>query len=176
MSRHVKDYSSSVRNKLANLAKVQGRPFNEILQYYAIERFLYRLSKSEHAHKFVLKGALLFFGWGIVQRRPTRDIDLRGFPSVARDDVESVFREICTTDVQPDGIIFDPETIIGETILDEINVQGIRVRFLAFLGNARVHMQVDIGFTDEMMPSRKAIHRASMLSLSLKGTLIFHAS
>jgi hypothetical protein len=59
VSRQVKDHSASVRSKLANLAKVQGRPFNEILQYYAIERLLYRLSKSEHAHKFVLKGALL---------------------------------------------------------------------------------------------------------------------
>jgi len=43
-----------------NSAKASGRPFQEVLQYFAMERFLYRLSLSPHAERFILKGALLF--------------------------------------------------------------------------------------------------------------------
>jgi hypothetical protein len=50
---------ASVRQRLLNRAKKDGRPFNELLQYYAMERFLYRLSQSSHIEQFVLKGALM---------------------------------------------------------------------------------------------------------------------
>ena len=49
-----KDSAASVRQRLLNKARESGRPFNEILQYYAMERFLYRLSKSPYATIFVL--------------------------------------------------------------------------------------------------------------------------
>jgi hypothetical protein len=52
------DLGASVRQRLLNLARAQERPFQELLQYYAMERFLYRLSKSRHAETFILKGAL----------------------------------------------------------------------------------------------------------------------
>ena len=58
-SRGRKDIAASVRQRLLNKAKSERRPFNEFLQYYAMERFLFRLSKSPHADKFVLKGALM---------------------------------------------------------------------------------------------------------------------
>ena len=59
MTRPVKDVAASVRQRLLNQARASGRPFDELLQYYAMERFLYRLSVSRHGHKFVLKGALM---------------------------------------------------------------------------------------------------------------------
>jgi len=37
-----KNMSASVRQRLFNRAKLDRRPFNELLQYYAMERFLYR--------------------------------------------------------------------------------------------------------------------------------------
>jgi len=52
--------AASVRQRLLNKARETGRPFNELLQYFAMERFLYRLAKSTHADKFILKGALMF--------------------------------------------------------------------------------------------------------------------
>lgn len=55
-----KNLPASVRQRLANKAQETGRPFQELLQYFAMERFLYRLSRSPHADKFVLKGALMF--------------------------------------------------------------------------------------------------------------------
>ena len=55
----VKNMGASVRQRLLNYAKANGRPFAEVLQYYAMERFLYRLSVSSYVEPFTLKGALL---------------------------------------------------------------------------------------------------------------------
>ena len=69
---------ASVHQLLLNKARQTNRPFNELLQYYVMERFLYRLSKSPHARKFILKGALMFTAWELEPYRPTMDIDLLG--------------------------------------------------------------------------------------------------
>ena len=63
--RKVTNVAASVRQRLLNEARATGRPFNELLQYFAMERFLYRLSKSPHSEKFVLKGALMFPTWDV---------------------------------------------------------------------------------------------------------------
>jgi len=41
-----RDIGASVRQRLLNQAHEQERPFQELLQYFVMERFLYRLSKS----------------------------------------------------------------------------------------------------------------------------------
>ena len=76
--RKVTNVTASVRQRLLNEARATGRPFNELLQYFAMERFLYRLSKSPHGEKFVLKGALMLAIWEVSLTRPTKDIDLLG--------------------------------------------------------------------------------------------------
>lgn len=70
--------AASVHQRLLNNAKATNRPFNELLQYFAMERFLYRLSQSPHADKFILKGALMITVWDAPSPRPTRDIDFLG--------------------------------------------------------------------------------------------------
>jgi hypothetical protein len=57
--KEVKNMAQSVRQRLLNRAKAEMRPFSEMLQYFAMERFLYRLSKSQHADRFILKGAMM---------------------------------------------------------------------------------------------------------------------
>jgi hypothetical protein len=42
----VKDMVSSVRGRLLNLARQIGKPFEEVLILYGLERFLFRLSQS----------------------------------------------------------------------------------------------------------------------------------
>ena len=49
---------ASVLAKLRNNSLSAGLPFQQVLQQYAIERFLYRVSKSTHAQTVILKGAL----------------------------------------------------------------------------------------------------------------------
>ena len=51
--------AASVHRRLLNEARSSGRPFNEVLQHYAMGRFMSRLSRSRHADRFVLKGGLL---------------------------------------------------------------------------------------------------------------------
>jgi hypothetical protein len=69
---------ASVRQRLLNYARSNGRPFNEVLHYFCLERFLYRLGRSPVRDRLVLKGALMFTAWQAPVTRPTRDIDLLG--------------------------------------------------------------------------------------------------
>lgn len=55
--------AASVRARLLNIAKAQGVDFNQMLVRFALERILYRMTQSQHADRFVLKGALLFTLW-----------------------------------------------------------------------------------------------------------------
>lgn len=76
--RPLKNIAASVRQRLLNKSRSDVRPFQELVQYYAMERFLYRLSQSQHANRFILKGALLLQIWQTPEIRSTMDIDLLG--------------------------------------------------------------------------------------------------
>jgi hypothetical protein len=75
MKKDIKNIPASIRAKLQNKAQETHRPFAEVLQYFGIERFLYRFSCSEYANKFILKGALMFIVWHVPEWRSTLDID-----------------------------------------------------------------------------------------------------
>ena len=57
MKKPVKDMAASIRQRLQNVAKKTNRPFQEVLEYFAMERFLYRLPSSKHARRFVCSRA-----------------------------------------------------------------------------------------------------------------------
>lgn len=107
----MKNVSASVRQQLLNKSRSEHRPFNELLQYYAMERFLYRLSKSVHVHNFILKGALMLRVWRSPEIRPTMDIDLLGITSNEEESIVSQILEIIAYEVEPDGLTFDSESI-----------------------------------------------------------------
>jgi hypothetical protein len=104
MAKSVKNIASSVHQRLFNKAKESSRPFNELLQYFAIERFIYRLSKSPHADKFILKGALMFSAWCGPASRPTMDIDLLGKINNRVEVITAAIKDACLMDVEADGI------------------------------------------------------------------------
>ena len=52
----IRNAAASVRQRVLNYAQTNRRPFAEVLQYYAMERFLYRLSVSPDSERFLLKG------------------------------------------------------------------------------------------------------------------------
>jgi len=137
----IRDLPASVRQRLLDNARLTGRPFQEVLQYFAMERFLYRLSQSPHANTFVLKVALLFTAWGGPASRPTKDIDLLARMDNAVDAVTKVIKEVCSLKVQPDGLVFDLESVSGEAIKEDADYSGVRVTFLVTLQNARISMQ-----------------------------------
>jgi len=125
----IKNLPASIKDRLLNQARLGGRPFNELLQYYAIERFLYRLYRSKHTDQFVLKGALLFRLWGLPALRPTRDIDLLGYTSNEVENLVAIVQDVCTQEVQEDGLLFDLDTVTGERIKEAADYEGVRVRF-----------------------------------------------
>ena len=91
----LKNVAHSVHQRLLNRAEETHCTFNELLQHYAMERFLYRLGSSSHADRFVLKGALMLTAWRAPVTRPTRDIDLLGRMDNSADAVGAVVREVC---------------------------------------------------------------------------------
>jgi hypothetical protein len=128
-----KNLPASVRQRLTNKAKETNRPFQELLQYFAMERFLYRLAQSPHAQKFILKGALMFTAWGGPQSRPTKDIDLLARMDNAVEVAISLMREVCSQAVEPDGLVFDVESVAGEAIKEDADYSGV------LGGNGRLH-------------------------------------
>jgi len=150
--REIKNLAASVHQRLLNKAKASGRPFNEVLQYYAIERFIYRLSKTPHAKKFILKGALMFNVWQTLHSRPTKDIDLLGKLQNKINLINSAIKDACLQKVEPDGILFHAESISATTIKENTDYEGIRVRLRGNLGTIKLSLQLDIGFGDVVVP------------------------
>jgi hypothetical protein len=163
MKRHPKNMAASVRQRLRTLAEETGRPFSEVLQYFAMERFLYRLSQSPHAQRFVLKGALMFTVWRAPASRPTKDIDLLGKIQNRIETVAAAVRAVCRQEVEPDGLIFDAESVIGKKIKEDADYGGVRVLFRGSLENARIPMQIDIGFGDVVTPAAARMEYPSLL-------------
>ncbi|MBZ5538292.1 MAG: nucleotidyl transferase AbiEii/AbiGii toxin family protein [Acidobacteriia bacterium] len=145
--------AQSVHQRLLAQAQETGRPFNELLQHYAIERFLYRLGRSQHAAKLLLKGALLLRVWQIPLARPTMDIDVLDRADGTAETLVSILRKCMLLKITDDGMQYDPESITTEAITADADYPGWRIRFKASLGKARVAMQVDVGVGDSVYPA-----------------------
>ncbi len=158
-----RDTGASVRQRLLNRARAEGRPFQELLQYFAMERFLYRLASSPFADRFVLKGALLLTAWKAPVTRPTIDIDLAGRTSNELEHIRAVVAELCRLNTEPDGVEFDPASIEVQRIKEDAEYEGVRVRFHAMLAKARIAMQIDVGFGDVIVQKQIEVEYPAML-------------
>jgi len=113
----------------------------------------------------VLKGALLLRVWQLSAIRATRDIDLLGLTNNDTEAIEAIIREICLIPVEDDGISFDAPSVRATPIAEEAEYQGLRVEFGGSLGNARIPMQIDIGFGDCITPKAKEITYPTILGM-----------
>ena len=156
---------SSVRDRLKNISRKRKLDFQFVLTRYALERFLYRLSKSKYKNQFVLKGALLFMVWSEEQFRSTKDLDLMGLVEESSENLRGAVEEICRLDVEADGMIYDAATITIREIREEQEYQGQRVKLTARLGNARIPLQIDIGFGDVIVPGAVETYFPSLLEM-----------
>ena len=143
--------AESIRQRLRNELRARGEDVTLGLQRYAVERFLYRLGRSRHRERFVLKGATLFAIWGTAYR-PTRDVDFTGYGSSDPHDVIGAFREICNTPDDVDQLVFDTETITAEPIRDGSEYDGLRIWIRARLGESEIPIQADVGFGNAIVP------------------------
>ncbi len=141
---------------LQNRARREGRPTQELLVLYALERFLARLAMSPHAGAFILKGGMLLAAFDA--RRATVDADLlaTGFPN-DEDAALSRIREVAGTETADDGVIFLPETARARVIREENLYSGVRVTMQASIATATVKIQLDINFGDPVTPGPQVI-------------------
>lgn len=150
------DRSASVLARLLNRSRSTGENYNLLLSRFVIERLLYRLSVSPHAGSFVLKGALLFALWYDTPHRPTKDADLLGFGADDADTLRATFTSVCAIDAD-DGVRYDIDSMRIAPIREDNVYGGLRMTLTAFLGSARLPVQVDIGFGDAITPDPELV-------------------
>jgi hypothetical protein len=164
MREPVKNMGASVRARLLNLAKERNQPNELLLTRYALERLLYRLSKSKHRERFVLKGAMLMTTWFEEPFRPTRDLDLLGLGDADPQGMLGIFREICALEMN-DGAVFDTAALEIDVVRDELAYGGLRIKTYATIGGARVRIVIDIGFGDAVEPGITELELPVLLDL-----------
>jgi hypothetical protein len=155
----------SVQARLARHARAIGMDPNLVLARFAVERFLYRLSRSQHADRFVLKGALLMLVWLGETIRPTRDADLLGFGDMSEQSLAQIVTDVCNTEVEPDGLQYLPSSIRVAPIRPEDAYGGVRATLQARLGKARLRVQVDVGIGDAVTPEPEWLEYPGLLDL-----------
>ena len=158
-----KNIPASVRGKLLNWAKANHTDFNLVLQRYAAERFLYRLSVSNQVDRFTLKGAALFLVWAGDDFRATRDVDLLATGAEDQAAIRAAMAAICGIEDPSDGLDFDASSIRIDEIRQEQGYGGMRVKMEVRLGKARSPLQVDIGFGDVIHPDREEAEYPTLL-------------
>ena len=142
-------------------ARADRRPVDEYLQFYVLECFLGRLSRSRYAERYVLKGGALLAAFG--ERRPTRDIDFlaqgqTNHPAA----VLAVVNEIASIDID-DGVTFDLTSAKATLIRDEDIYPGVRVTLSTHLWTARTQFHIDVNVGDPIHPAPSAIEVPRLL-------------
>ncbi|MCJ7586518.1 MAG: nucleotidyl transferase AbiEii/AbiGii toxin family protein [Candidatus Aminicenantes bacterium] len=156
---------ASVHQRLLNLDPARTHDFTPVLRRYAFERWLYRLGKSDHAESFVVKGAMLFVLWTSDLPRTTMDLDLLGIDTLTEAGLRRVFSRIGRMKVEPDGLTFEANNIAFEPIRDEAEYHGLRVKFMARLGDIRIPLQVDIGIGGSVWPEPEYVLYPTLLDM-----------
>ena len=164
MAKAMRDIGASVRARLLNLARERGQVLDLLLTRYALERLLYRLSRSAHRNRFVLKGAMLVTTWFEDPHRPTRDLDLLGYGDPSPEAMLITWKEICEI-VADDGITFDSEALRITPIREDLEYGGLRIRTTATMAQAKIAVTVDIGFGDAVEPGVDEIDLPVLLDL-----------
>lgn len=159
-----KNVVASVLARLRNTARQSGAPFQQVLQQYAIERFLYRISISKHSQSVVLKGALLLKTIGIPRARPTMDIDMLRKGKADQATLIALVKDCAALDVAADGLTFFNDSVVAEEITKESEYKGTRILMDARMDNVRLRIQIDFGVGDVIEPGPRMIEYPTFLA------------
>ncbi len=158
-----KNYAASVKQKLLNLARERKDDYQLLLTKFALERILARISVSRFQKSFILKGAMLFEIWSETSHRATRDLDFLSFGSNEIEEVENIFKEICSIEMIEDGLTFDVASLKGGKIKPDQEYEGVRVQFTAYLEKIRIPLRIDVGFGDVVKPKVNEVEFPTIL-------------
>lgn len=164
MAKTPTNLAQSVKDRLLNIARQEGRAFDVLLVRFALERLLYRLSVSEHRDRFVLKGGMLVTVWVEDDNRVTRDADFLGHGDPDPDRLAADFRGIMAIE-SDDGLVFDFDALAATPIREEMEYGGTRLKTSAYLEKTRVPVTIDIGFGDAMADATQQLDYPTLLDL-----------
>ena len=145
----------SILDRLLNLTRQKGWIFTEVLVRYALERLIARVGKSLYSRTLILKGGTMFVVWqkGLVGR-PTMDADMEFRGEGTPEGLKRAFAEIMSIPME-DAIRFDLESLSAGYIRADDQYGGVRVTTVAYMGNAKIPVQVDVGIGDAITPTAK---------------------
>jgi predicted nucleotidyltransferase component of viral defense system len=164
MAKATTNMAKSVKDRLLNIARKEGRAFDVLLVRFALERLLYRLSISVHRDRFVLKGGMLVTVWVDDDNRVTRDADFLGHGDADPDRLIADFGEIMAIE-SDDGLAFDIGALTATVIREEMEYGGVRLRTAAYLERTRIPVTIDIGFGDVMADATQRLDYPTLLDL-----------
>lgn len=164
MAKTPTNMAKSVKDRLLNIARQEGRVFDVLLVRFALERLLYRLSVSQHRDRFVLKGGILVTVWVEDDNRVTRDADFLGHGDPDPERLASDFRDIMAIE-SDDGLVFDLDALTATAIREEMEYGGTRLKTSAYLEKTRIPVTIDIGFGDAMADATQQLAYPTLLDL-----------
>ncbi len=144
---------AAARSKVAKTGT--AAPTEEYLIRHLLESFLDRLTRTEHAAGFIIKGGILLAAYGV--RRPTKDIDAAAVSvDVTAEHIASVVRDIAAVQVA-DGVVFDVATITVQEIREHSEYPGLRLRINATVGPWRGTAVWDVSTGDPIIPAPRPV-------------------
>ena len=114
----IQNLAASVFARLLKRTEPGDEQFQFVLMRYGAERLMYRLSQSEHAANFVLKGAMMFLVWTGAPYRATKDMDLLALKSASVEQLQDIFPA-------PRLAVYPRETVVAE--LAAAKARGVRL-------------------------------------------------
>ena len=143
--------SRQLKDKVRNMARGDSAKAQLLIRNYGMERFLERVSLSEHRDNFILKGGMLVSALVGLENRATMDIDtsIRNMPldTIA---AKAMVEEIIAVPVD-DNIRFEINDF--GTIMDDAEYSGVRISLNAFLDATRIPLKIDISTGDAITPA-----------------------
>ncbi|MES2443973.1 MAG: nucleotidyl transferase AbiEii/AbiGii toxin family protein [Pseudomonadota bacterium] len=165
MAKGATNRAASVKQRLLNLARSEGRLYDVVLVRYALERLLYRLSISDQRDRYILKGGMLVALWVDNGNRETRDVDFLGHGDTDPEQLKATFAKFLTVDCD-DGLLFDVGNLRAVVIREEMEYGGLRLRTEAFLERTRIPVTIDIGFGDALPDAARQLSYPTMLDMT----------
>ena len=140
-----------LKDKINNMSGGSSEKAQILFRNYMMERFLERVSLSEYKNNFILKGGMLVASLVGLDMRATMDIDTTVTSlNLTVDDANKIITDIISVPVD-DNVSF--EIVSAETIMDEFDYPGVRIRINAYFENSKQPIKIDISTGDVITPS-----------------------
>lgn len=160
--------ATSVKDRLKKQAIEDGKTVQDKLVTFGLERTIYRLSISEYAERFTLKGGIFLYAlFEGEYARATMDIDLlaQRIQNDA-DEMKKIFHDIFSIECD-DALRFDLNTLKVINITEFKEYHGVNVSIMGYLERTRIPVSIDIGFGDVVYPERMKMEFPVLLDMEV---------